>query len=93
MPPSGPDSPTGGILPWVAMMAFGLGTLRLSSHDFWGMTLPEFKAAARGHRGELGIVDPIPADVFASLMQRFPDAPPPGAYPSTPATGSLFNGE
>lgn len=74
-------------------MAFGLGTLRLSSHDFWGMTIPEFKAAARGHRGELGIVDPIPPDAFADLMRRFPDAPPSGAHFQPQANGSLFNGE
>lgn len=56
-------------------MAFGLGVLRLSSSDFWGMTLPEFRAALCGHRGETGIFDPIPREAFAALMGRFPDFP------------------
>ena len=54
-------------------MAFGLGVLRLSPPDFWGMTLPEFKAALCGHRGETGIFDPIPREAFTALMGRFPD--------------------
>jgi uncharacterized phage protein (TIGR02216 family) len=63
------------------MMAFGLGVLRLSASTFWGLTLPEFKAALRGHRGEIGILDPISRDAFAALMQRFPDI---AAQPETP---------
>lgn len=58
------------------MLAFGLGVLRLSTRDFWRLTLPEFKAALRGHRGEIGILDPIPRDAFAALMGLFPDIAP-----------------
>lgn len=60
-------------MPWAEMMAFGLGVLRLGPATFWGMTIPEFKAAARGQRGEFGVVEPITPHAFAALMQRFPD--------------------
>jgi uncharacterized phage protein (TIGR02216 family) len=54
-------------------MAFGLGVLRLSPGDFWGMSLPEFEAAVRGFRGEAGRGEPLRRGVLRSLMQRFPD--------------------
>ena len=60
------------------MMAFGLGVLRLSSAEFWQLTLPEFRAATRGVRGELGLAEPLPRSVFTALMQRFPDQIPEG---------------
>ncbi|OYU49045.1 MAG: hypothetical protein CFE31_06580 [Rhizobiales bacterium PAR1] len=61
------------------MMAFGLGVLRLSSIDFWHLTIPEFRAAARGVRGEFDLAEPLPRGAFAALMQRFPDQTPQGA--------------
>ena len=61
------------------MMAFGLGVLRLSSADFWNLTIPEFQAAARGVRGEFGLVEPLPRGALTALMQRFPDLTPQGA--------------
>jgi uncharacterized phage protein (TIGR02216 family) len=67
-----PNVPAQG-LPWAEMMAFGLGLLRLSPDAFWGLTFPEFRAAARGLRGEAGLAEPLPRGAFTALMQRFPD--------------------
>lgn len=54
-------------------MAFGLGVLRLSSREFWAMTLPELSAAARGALGLEPGGAPFDRDVLAGLMARFPD--------------------
>jgi uncharacterized phage protein (TIGR02216 family) len=57
--------------PWKAAMAFGFGTLRLSSEDFWRMT-PRELASAMDVYG----VDSQSLDVteFAALRARFPDS-------------------
>jgi uncharacterized phage protein (TIGR02216 family) len=53
-------------------MAFGLGVLRLSSHDFWSMTPRELFFAAEGVYG------PAPGApsraALDELMRRFPDS-------------------
>lgn len=56
-------------------MAFGLGVLRLSPEAFWSLSIPELKAAIRGLRGGTDRIDPLPRDILAALMTRFPDHP------------------
>lgn len=56
-------------------MAFGLGVLRLSPDAFWSLSIPELKAAIRGLKGGIDMVDPLPRDTLAALMTRFPDHP------------------
>lgn len=61
-----------------AMMRFGLGVLRLSPEDFWGMSLVEFFAARAGYvgAGSLSHQQPpahgAPMDL-QGLMQLYPD--------------------
>jgi uncharacterized phage protein (TIGR02216 family) len=55
------------------MMAFGFGVLRLDPVAFWGLTIPEFKAAVRGRQGGSGGVEPLPRAAFSALMRQFPD--------------------
>lgn len=55
------------------MMAFGFGVLRLDPVAFWGLTLPEFKAAVRGRQGGSADAGPLPREAFAMLMRQFPD--------------------
>lgn len=57
------------------MIAFGLGTLRLSPDAFWAMSLPELRAAARGMRGEFSATDPLGRQALAALIRQFPDEP------------------
>ena len=51
-------------------MHFGLGQLRLSSQDFWRLSLPEVRALNRSMHG--GRQAPS-RDILNSLMQAFPD--------------------
>ncbi len=37
--------------PWKEAMGFGFGVLRLSSKDFWSMTVRELEAAMQAHFG------------------------------------------
>lgn len=57
--------------PWRAVMATGLGLLRLPPRDFWAMTPIEFAHAA-GLAGEAGAGRPG-RDELAALMRQFPD--------------------
>lgn len=65
----------GHVLPWVELMAIGLGGLRLTPDAFWSLSIPELKAAIRGLQGGSGMADPLPRDVLTTLMMRFPDHP------------------
>ncbi len=57
-------------------MAFGLGVLRLSPGDFWGMSLPELLAARQGASGKnLRMAVPPDRRALDALMARFPDSP------------------
>lgn len=51
-------------------MHFGMGQLRLSSRDFWCLSLPEIRALSQSMRG--GRKAP-PRDVLNTLMRAFPD--------------------
>lgn len=55
-------------------MAAGLGTLRLSPRDFWGMTPRELDAALRGMFGIGGAATRPSAGDLAALMARYPDS-------------------
>lgn len=55
------------------MMAFGFGVLRLDPIAFWGLTLPEFKAAVRGRQGGGANAEPLPRTALSALMRQFPD--------------------
>ena len=52
-------------------MAFGFGTLRLSSEDFWRMTPRELASAMDVHGGDSQSLD---VTEFAALRARFPDS-------------------
>ena len=52
-------------------MSFGLGVLRLSSHDFWAMTPRELQSAAERIYGR-AMTAPSRMGLDA-LMQSFPD--------------------
>jgi len=56
--------------PWDALMHFGMGQLRLSSRDFWQLSLPEIRALSKSMRG--GRKAPS-RDVLNTLMRAFPD--------------------
>ncbi|WP_256367041.1 rcc01693 family protein [Methylosinus sp. C49] len=57
--------------PWGRAMAFGLGVLRLSPHDFWSMTPLELACAAEGFYGRATIAPS--RDALVELMRTFPD--------------------
>lgn len=61
----------GGAFPWDAVMAVGLGVLRLAPAEFWRMTPREFASAI----APLLPARPVPIGRagLASLMQQFPD--------------------
>jgi uncharacterized phage protein (TIGR02216 family) len=52
-------------------MAFGFGTLRLSSEDFWRMTPRELASAMDVYGGDSQSLD---VTEFAALRARFPDS-------------------
>ena len=54
--------------PWAAMMAMGLGTLRLSPRDFWAATPREIAAAFPKPHGAA-----LPRGVLERLLEQFPD--------------------
>jgi len=47
--------------------------LRLEPAAFWGLTIPEFKAAARGRQGGNASAAPLPRAALSMLMRQFPD--------------------
>ncbi|MGB5084840.1 MAG: rcc01693 family protein [Methylocystis silviterrae] len=58
--------------PFARAMAFGLGVLRLTSHDFWSMTPRELFCAAEG---VYGIAPSAPSRAALEVMMRqFPDS-------------------
>jgi uncharacterized phage protein (TIGR02216 family) len=52
-------------------MAFGLGVLRLSTHDFWSMTPRELLRAAEGYYGSPA--ETIAPDTLRALLNAHPD--------------------
>lgn len=59
--------------PWDAVIAFGIGVLRLDPAAFWRLTPAELAAIHRGLAGRADIsAHPAHADL-AELMQAFPD--------------------
>ena len=60
--------------PWPAVMAFGLGVLRLAPREFWAMTPRELAAAHVGLGGSVG--PPLPRATLDRLMQAYPDTEP-----------------
>ncbi len=61
------------LIPWDEVMAFGFGILKLSSNDFWAMTLREIKCAMKvyGHESHR----PLSRASFERLVKDFPDKP------------------
>jgi uncharacterized phage protein (TIGR02216 family) len=59
--------------PWEAVMAFGLGTLRLAPDAFWRMTPRELAAAVRGIKGIAAPSAAMSQAALAELIARFPD--------------------
>lgn len=57
--------------PWAEAMGFGLGVLRLSPREFWGMTPRELAAAFEALSGRR--VLPPARETLDELMERFPD--------------------
>ena len=64
-------TPSPRAFPWAEAMAFGLGHLRLSSHDFWRLTPRELAAAIGAVTGP--VRSPLDRAGLAALMARFPD--------------------
>jgi uncharacterized phage protein (TIGR02216 family) len=64
--------PPWGVIPWDAVMAFGIGRLGLSPAAFWQATPRELSAAARGMNGE-GVGPAMGRATLAALAARFPD--------------------
>nr|WP_267213129.1 rcc01693 family protein [Chelatococcus asaccharovorans] len=60
-------------MPWDAVMAFGLGVLRLAPTEFWAMTPRELAAAIEGHTGRGLRSTPLGRERLAQLMAAFPD--------------------
>ena len=59
---------------WPSLMAFGLGTLRLSPSAFWSMTPRELTLAARSlHGGAAVSARPMETDALDDLRARYPD--------------------
>ena len=54
-------------------MAFGLGHLRLSSKEFWGMSLRELDAAIEGRLGKSTTYTSVTRNQLAELMRKHPD--------------------
>lgn len=57
---------------WPALMALGLGVLRLPPQTFWQMTPREFSAALHGAIGHIS-APPMNMAEFSNLAARFPD--------------------
>lgn len=60
-------------LPWHELMAFGLGHLRLSSKEFWCMSLRELDAAIEGSLGKSKTCASLTRNQLAELMRENPD--------------------
>ncbi len=60
-------------LPWAELMAFGFGRLRLSSKQFWEMTLREMDAAIEGYLGKIASREKPNRDGLDLLMTQYPD--------------------
>lgn len=58
--------------PWDAVMAFGLGTLKLSPKDFWGLSVRELQAAMTPYQENE--TKTISRQWLDSAMGRFPDS-------------------
>lgn len=60
-------------LPWPELMAFGLGHLRLSSKEFWCLSLRELDAAIEGHLGKSKSNASVTRNQLVELMREHPD--------------------
>ncbi|MBW3098666.1 phage tail assembly chaperone [Pseudohoeflea coraliihabitans] len=63
-------------LPWRAMIAFGLGRLRLAPKEFWALSYPEFLALT----GSISVAKAAPLSRvdLEKLLQTYPDGDPDG---------------
>ncbi|EFL88962.1 phage tail assembly chaperone [Ahrensia sp. R2A130] len=60
--------------PWAEAMAFGFGRLKLSSAEFWALTLPELAAAMRAYG--LGEPNTVDRDWLNGALKDHPDPQP-----------------
>lgn len=60
-------------LPWPELMAFGLGHLRLSSKEFWSLSLRELDAAIEGRLGKNKTYASVTRNQLLELMREHPD--------------------
>lgn len=67
---TGTSELTEAVFPWAAILAFGLGRLRLPPTQFWALTLTELVALAGPTGGTQAVTGR--AQLMA-LMRRFPD--------------------
>ncbi|HRE19777.1 MAG TPA: phage tail assembly chaperone [Rhabdaerophilum sp.] len=63
----------GGRFPWREIVAFGLGTLRLSPDAFWSLSLPELLAIVDAAFNRAPAIRPMMPDDLAALISRYPD--------------------
>lgn len=59
------------LIPWDAVIAFGLGRLRLSPEQFWALSFREFGLLLP--KGEAGPGAPITRTNLDDLTKRYPD--------------------
>jgi len=57
-------------------MSFGFGKLRLTSQDFWQMTLREVNSAIDGFAGIAAVTAPPSRHEIENLMAKYPDICP-----------------
>ena len=66
-------NPTDPSSTWSGLMQFGFGVLRLSSKDFWFLSLPELEAALRIY--QVDGPHPMSRLRLDQLMRAHPDQP------------------
>ena len=60
-------------IPWSQLIAFGMGSLRLSSSQFWTMTLRELDAAMLAHKDRFAIQNSPDRLLLEQLIELYPD--------------------
>ena len=65
------------LIPWEALIAFGLGRLRLPPDQFWALSFLEFRALLPAGPAA-GLNTTIARVTLENLVKRYPDGDPNG---------------
>jgi len=62
-------------MPWERFMQIGMGMLRMTSEEFWNLSIKEFYAACEGFRefNSGGKPPPLTRNELDELMEMYPD--------------------